>query len=34
LLKDPDKLTSVPYEYKLDKAEDVPSIVMKAAGPH
>lgn len=34
LLKDPDKLTSVPYLYTLDKAADVPVKVQKMVGPH
>jgi len=33
LLKDPVKITSVPYKYSLDKAKQVPSIVEQQAGP-
>ena len=31
--KDPEKITSLPYKYKLDLAKNVPSIVEKEAGP-
>jgi pectate lyase len=31
--KDPAKITSLPYKYKMDIAKDVPSIVQKQAGP-
>ena len=33
LLKDPVKLTSLPYKYHLDSGKNVPSIVQKEAGP-
>ena len=33
LLKDPVKLTSLPYKYHLDIGKNVPSIVQKEAGP-
>lgn len=34
LIATPVTLDSVPYEYELDKAEDVPQKVMQGAGPH
>lgn len=34
LIADPVTLDSVPYDYTLDGARDVPAIVMKNAGPH
>ena len=34
LLKDPVKLTSLPYKYDMDYAKEIPSIVEKEAGPH
>lgn len=34
LLKDPDKLMSVPYKYDIDAADKVPNIVQQQAGPH
>lgn len=34
LIEDPITLDSVPYEYELDAASDVPAIVMQNAGPH
>ena len=34
LLKDPVKITSLPYQYKLAIGKDVTSILEKEAGPH